>query len=135
MVNPFERMKKAAAQAAVNSAQIMTCPECQKRIKLAKGAMKKHYVSEHHEIPLPGRAKKPMALKRRAIEIESSIPKKKNEKEEEICKERQNSCSFDWCSKTESDTAIRRSKGSGYQTCKNVRIPSLKAIHMAKTSP
>ena len=53
MINAFARMKKANAQTTVRSSKTMTCPECQSRIKLARCGVKKHYTSQHPELPLP----------------------------------------------------------------------------------
>ena len=72
MINAFARMKKAIAQATVKSSKTMTCPECQSRIKLARGGVKKHYTSQHPGLPLPDRAKKTKVPKRRAIDMEAS---------------------------------------------------------------
>ena len=46
MINPFARMKKANAEASVRSSKIMTCPECQARIKLARGGVKKNTIPQ-----------------------------------------------------------------------------------------
>ena len=47
MMNKFARMKKAT-RATMRSSKMMTCPECQARIKLAKGPIKKkRYTSQH----------------------------------------------------------------------------------------
>ena len=78
MTNLFARMKKANAKASVRSSKIMTFPEFQAMMKDARGCS-----------------------------ITSAWPCKEHEcfqKVSNVCKQGQDSCSFDWCSKIESST-------------------------------